>query len=114
MIMLMQTSSLPPAPWCFVLSTPDIRLGSMLTNGGDGAHATWNREFRAFDDPVVSRIGALLNFCLRIAYILGIKPIADARDGLLPVPSHQLFPSGGFDLHTSRASVFRWPYFLKP
>ncbi len=69
-------------------------------------------NFRALDYPVALRIGALHNFCLRIAYILGIKPIADARDGLLPVPSYQLFPSGGFNLHTSRASVFRWPYFF--
>jgi len=47
------------------------------------------------NDPVGFRIAALHNFCLRIAQILGIKPIADACDGLLPVPSHQLFPSGG-------------------
>lgn len=71
-------------------------------------------NFRALDYPVALCIGALRSFCLRIASILGIKPIVDARDGLLPVPSHQLFPSGGFNLHTSRASVFRWPYFLTP
>ena len=60
-------------------------------------------NFRALDYPVALRIGALHNFCLRIAHILGIKPIADARGGLFPVPSHQLFPSGGFNLHISRA-----------
>ncbi len=39
-------------------------------------------------------------------------PSVDTHRGfLLPVPPYQLFPSGGFDLHTSWATVSDGPFF---
>ena len=50
------------------------------------------------------------NKCYPAGQNSGITPPADANDGHLPVPSQQLFPSGGLDLHTSWAAVFRRPF----
>lgn len=39
-------------------------------------------------------------------------PVADADDGHLPVPSQQLFPSGGFESPHFMGLGFRRPIFL--
>ena len=85
-------------------------LSSILKSNGEAQIGLYSA---VRNDPVGFRIAALHNFCLRIAQILGIKPIADARDGLLPVPSHQLFPSGGFNLHTLKGLGFPMALFFK-
>ncbi|MGV1898427.1 MULTISPECIES: hypothetical protein [Rhizobium/Agrobacterium group] len=68
----------------------------MQAYGGNELHAASNRKFEGVMEAISFCIGALHNSCLRTAQYLGSMPIADARDGFLPVPSYQLFPSGGF------------------
>lgn len=59
-------------------------------------------------------IAALHNNCFPDGQKSGITPTADAHDGLLPVPSQQLFPSGGlitFTLQGPRLSPAA-PFFV--
>ena len=64
----------------------------MTTLRLDDVQARWYRDIR---------IAALHKKCCPTGQNSGKVPEVDACDGFLPVPSHQLFPSGGFDLHTS-------------
>lgn len=62
-------------------------------------------------DGVIARryrgicIAALHKKCCPTGQNSGKVTEVDACDGFLPFPSHQLFPSGGFNLHTSKAAV---------
>jgi hypothetical protein len=63
-------------------------------------------------------MAALHNKCFPNGQKSGIVPAVDAYGGFLPVPPHQLFPSGGFDLHNLWAAVstggpFFWPSLMR-
>jgi hypothetical protein len=62
---------------------------------------------------LANRIAALHNEFYSPAQEKGNMPSVDTHRGfLLPVPPYQLFPSGGFDLHTSWATDSDGPFFF--
>lgn len=63
-------------------------------------------------DPRGGCMAALHNKCFPDGQKSGITPPADADDGHLPVPSQQLFPSGGFRSPHFMGRGFRRPIFL--